>query len=124
MNGYLVKILKLDDQQTQQDALDSNDDLAGPELVKQPLNKKWRKPGGSLTANTSTTLVQGESLLIKLYDQQQKKILAETINKHCPGRIKKPRRPNQPPNGMTEAEAIAEQERLIEQGKHFIPVNN
>jgi hypothetical protein len=36
MNGYLVKILKLDNQETQQAALDSNDDLAGPELAKQP----------------------------------------------------------------------------------------
>lgn len=104
MNAYLVKILQLD---TQEAGGDSEEDLNQPELSKQVSKGRGR---GGLTGMTSdpcgSNLNQGDYLLNNLNDSKTKKLIAEKLSKQCSGIKKKRRRLDQPPNGMTEEEAI------------------
>lgn len=117
MNAYLVKILQVDTQVT---GGDSEDDINQPELSKQLSRGRGRGGLTGLTSDLSgSSLNQGDYLLNNLNDSKAKKLIAEKLSKQCPGIKKKRRRLDQPPNGMTEEEAIQEQMRLIEQAKQY-----
>ena len=125
MNAYLVKILQVDTQETGGACGDSEDEPhQQPELSKQPSRVGKGRGGlaGGLHSDHGgggSTLTQGNYLLDNLNDSKAKKLIAEKLSKQCPGIKKKKRRLDQPPNGMTEEEAIQEQMRLIEQAKQY-----
>ena len=111
MQGYLAKILELDETK----------DINGGANLGSSNEEDQESMGGGNSCRGRGRGGRGgklgDDMLGGLTDKQTKKIIEQKLAQK--GKQKRKKMGRQPPNGMTEAEMIAEQHRLFENAKDY-----